>query len=554
MSGLEQVTEFLHPRTLKQLIRAGALGPKTPLAVGISLPWLLGRGASLGILSAMNAVTVGGKPAIHDRRGTVTWRELDKRVNRMSHSLEAVGVSPGDHVAMLLRNGREWAEVVLAAQRIGVVACPLNTWAKPKELAATVRNSRPALLFYDTAHAAQVEECAPDNVPLVSVGDQADALPRSISYEDLIAEHGEHPPAPFVRHRGTPKVIIQTSGTTGTPKAASRDAAAAGMGVLANLMSVVPYRREDIVYCPAPLFHSFGLATFTFATALGATLVLPERFDPEGSLELIEEHGATAASFVPVMVRRILSLDEDVKSRHDLSSLRIVMASGSVLSNDVRRGATKLFGSVLYDLYGSTEAGWVAIASPDDMLKEIHTVGRPVPGIEVKAMSATGEMLPTGDTGELFVRSKVLFEGYISGEDAKRGDDGWMSIGDLGHLDAAGYLYVEGRADDMVVVGGENIYPVEVEQVIEDLPGVNEVAVVGLPDEEYGQILAAFIAGKVTEDEVVKACKQELASYKVPRRIEIMDELPRNATGKVLKRELLAAGRARPDRKTDGKD
>ncbi len=541
MGGLEQVAEFLHPRTLKQLIRAGALSPMTPLAVGKSLPWLLGRGASLGILSAMNAVTVGDKPAVHDRRGSVTWRELDKRVNRMSNSLGAVGVNPGDHVAMLLRNGREWAEVALAAQRIGVVACPLNTWAKPKELAATIRNSRPHVLFYDTAHAAQVEECAPDNVPLVSVGDQAGSLKGSIPYEDLIAEHGEHPPAPFVRHRGTPKVIIQTSGTTGTPKAASRDATAAGMGVLANLMSVVPYRRDDVVYCPVPLFHSFGLATFTFATALGATLVLPERFDPEGSLELIDEHRATAASFVPVMVRRILSLDEDVKSRYDLSSLRIVMASGSVLSNEVRRGATELFGSVLYDLYGSTEAGWVAIATPGDMLIETHTVGRPVPGIEVKAMSATGEMLPNGEVGELFVRSKVMFEGYISGEDSKTGEDGWMSIGDLGHVDDDGFLYVEGRADDMVVVGGENVYPVEVERVIEDIPGVNEVAVVGLPDEEYGQILAAFLAGSVGEDEVAEACRKELASYKVPRRIEIMDELPRNATGKILKRELLAA-------------
>jgi fatty-acyl-CoA synthase len=549
MSGIEQVAEFLHPRTLKQLMRAGAIGPRTPIALGKTLPWLLGRGASLGILSAMNAVTVGDKPAIRDRRGAVSWRELDKRVNRMSHSLEEVGVNPGDHVAMLLRNGREWAEIALAAQRIGVVACPLNTWAKPKELAATVRSSHPLVLFYDTAHASDVEQCVPDDVPLVSVGAQAAALPGSISYEDLIAEHGEYPPAPFVRHRGTPKVIIHTSGTTGTPKAASRDAAAAGMGVLANLMSVVPYRREDIVYCPVPLFHSFGLATFTFATALGATLVLPQKFDPETSLELIDEHGATAASFVPVMVRRILSLDDDIKTRYNLSSLRVVMASGSVLSNDVRRGATELFGPVLYDLYGSTEAGWVAIATPSDMLKESHTVGRPVPGIEVKAMNPTGETLPTGETGELYVRSKVTFEGYISGEEAKTGGEGWMSIGDLGHVDADGYLYVEGRADDMVVVGGENVYPVEVEQVIENVPGVSEVAVVGLPDEEYGQILAAFIAGDVTEEEIVKACKRELASYKVPRRIQVMDELPRNATGKVLKREL-GAGRARPDRKT----
>lgn len=538
MSGLGQIAEFLDPRTLKQLVRAGTLGPKTPFALGKSLPWLIGRGPSLGILSSMNAVTIGDKVAIHDRRGSLTWRQLDKRVNRVAHGLEGIGVNPGDHIAVLLRNGREWAEVALAAQRLGVVVCPLNTWAKPKELAATIGNARPLVLFYDTAHAEAVEECAPSGVPLIAVGDQGQAVDNSTPYEDLIAEHGEHPPGPFVRHRGTPKVVIQTSGTTGTPKAASRDAAAAGMGVLANLLSVVPYRRDDIVYCPAPLFHSFGLATFTFATALGATLVLPERFDPKESLELIESKRASAASFVPVMVRRILSLPGDVKQRYDLSSLRIVMASGSVLSNDVRRGATDLFGPVLYDLYGSTEAGWVAIATPSDMLKERHTVGRAVPGIEARPMNPEGEPCPVGETGELFVRSKVTFEGYISGEETTTGLDGWMSIGDLAHLDPDGFIYVEGRADDMVVVGGENIYPVEVEQVIEDLPGVDEVAVVGLPDEEYGQVLAAFIAGDVTEDDVVAACKKELASYKVPRRIKIVDELPRNATGKVLKREL----------------
>ncbi|MGH2776812.1 MAG: AMP-binding protein [Actinomycetota bacterium] len=539
LGGLGQIVEILHPNTLRQLRNAGALGVKSPLAVGAALPWLIGRGPSLAILCHMNSVILGDKPAIHDRDGSISWADLNKRVNRVVRALDSVGVEPGDHVALLLRNGREMVEVALAAQRLGVVACPLNTWAKPTELEATIRNSRPVVLFYDTAHSAIVKQCAPDSIPLIAVGSQDGQVPESARYEDLIAEHGTRPPSPFVRRRGTAKVVIQTSGTTGTPKAASRDAAASGLGALANLLRVVPYRRDDVVYCPAPLFHSFGLATFTFATALGATLVLPDKFDPEASLELIEKHRCTAASFVPVMVRRILSLPGEVKSKHDLSSLRIVMASGSVLSNDVRRGATELFGSVLYDLYGSTEAGWVAIATPEDMLKDEHTVGRPVPGIEVNVVDADDIPQPSGETGEIYLRSKVMFEGYISGESAKSTSGGWMSIGDLGHLDNDGFLYIDGRADDMVVVGGENVYPVEVEQVIEDLDGVEEVAVVGVADDEYGQILAAFVAGTVTVGDVTDACKKELASYKVPKQVHILDELPRNATGKILKRELI---------------
>jgi acyl-CoA synthetase (AMP-forming)/AMP-acid ligase II len=307
---------------------------------------------------------------------------------------------------------------------------------------------------------------------------------------------------------------------------------------------VVPYRRDDVVYCPTPLFHSFGLATFTLATALGATMVLTERFDPEGSLALIDRHRCTAASFVPVMIRRILGLTDEVKAKYDMTSLRIVMASGSVLGNDARRGATELFGSVLYDLYGSTEAGWVAIATPEDMVKEMHTVGRPLPGIEVRVLGAEGEPLDAGETGEIYIRSKVMFEGYISGESTKSTGDGWMSIGDLGHLDDEGFLYVEGRADDMVVVGGENVYPVEVEEVIEALGDVDEVAVVGVPDEEYGQILAAFVAGSIAAEDIIAECKRVLASYKVPRQIHMVDELPRNATGKVLKRDLVKSTQA----------
>jgi acyl-CoA synthetase (AMP-forming)/AMP-acid ligase II len=538
LKSLKQVAEFAHPRTLKQLRAAGALDPKSPLALARTLPWLVGRGASLGILSQVNASVIGHKPAIHDRNGTLTFKELDTRANRAAHMLQAEGVSGGDRIALLLRNGREMIEIALGAQKLGVIACPLNTWAKPKELAATLEQADPKLLVYDTAHTEQVEKVAGDDLPLLAVGDPEKAADDSGDYEDLLMRQPTSAPFPFTRNRGAPKVIIHTSGTTGTPKGAARNSTDAGAGALANLLSVVPYHRDDVIVCPAPMFHSFGLATFTFATTLGMTLVLPEKFDPEGSLQLIEKHSASAASFVPVMIKRILALDEDVKSRYDLSSLRIVMASGSAMSPELRRDAMDLFGDVLYDLYGSTEIGWVTIATPDDMKHNPKTVGKPVPGTEIAIFSKDGDRLPPGEVGELYIKSNMLFEGYTSGE-SRDERDGYTSIGDLGRIDEDGYLFVEGRADDMVVIGGENVYPIEVEELIDGMDGVEESAVLGVTDDEYGEVLAAFVVGSVSEDQVVEKCKSELASYKVPKRVEKLDELPRTSTGKILKRKLI---------------
>jgi fatty-acyl-CoA synthase len=539
LDSVKLLAESLHPRTVKTLIDAGAMDARSPIALGAALPWLIGRGPSLGLVSHMNAIAVGDKVAIHDRNGSETWKELDRRANKVAHALGESGVRPGERIALLLRNGREMAEAALGAQKIGVVCCPLNTWAKPKELKVTLEQADPKVLIYDKLHSEQVEKCDTGGIELLAVGDEGDAVDGSKAFEDWIANASEKPPAPFTRDRGSPKVVIHTSGTTGTPKGAQRDASAAGLGALANLISVVPYRRDDIVFCPAPLFHSFGLATFTFASGLGATMVMPQKFDPEDSLRQIEESKATAASFVPVMIQRILRLDDDIKKKYDLSSLRLVMASGSAMSPALRRAAMDLFGDVLYDLYGSTEIGWVTIATPEDMRKHEKTVGKPVPGIDVAVFSKEGDKLPTNETGELFVKSDILFEGYTSGQ-AKDERDGYMSIGDLGRLDDDGYLFIEGRADDMVVIGGENVYPIEVEEVIESMSGVDEASVLGVADDEYGEVLAAFVVGSVSEEDVISNCKEELASYKVPKRVEVLDELPRTSTGKVLKRELIA--------------
>nr|MBA2599100.1 AMP-binding protein [Actinomycetota bacterium] len=536
--GLKQIGQFLHPRTIVQLRKANALAPKNSIAMLLSLPWLIGRGPSLGIITQMHGFSLARKAALHDRDGCLTWGELDKRANQAGHMLEELGVKGGDRVAMLLRNGREIVETTLGAQKLGMVACPLNTWAKPKELRFTLSEAKASVLIYDTKHSDQVEECAPEGLALVYVGNEDDAVANSYSYAELLSDQSVNPPPFLTREAQKPKVVIHTSGTTGTPKGASRNSSAAGVGALANLLSVVPYSRDDIIVLPAPMFHSFGLATFTFGTALGATFVMPEQFDPEGTLRAIEEHGATACSLVPVMIKRILTLDDEIKSRYDLSSLRVVMASGSAMSTEMRRAATELFGDVLYDLYGSTEVGWVAIARPQDMLDHPGTVGKPVPGIKVAIFNEDGDRIGPGEIGEIYIKSDVMFEGYTSG-DSKEVRDGYMTIGDLGYVDEGGFLFIEGRADDMVVVGGENIYPVEIEETLDDMDGVEDVAVMGVPDDEYGEVLGAFVVGTVKAEDVKKYCKDQLASYKVPKRVEILDELPRTSTGKVLKRELI---------------
>ncbi|MGH2723719.1 MAG: AMP-binding protein [Actinomycetota bacterium] len=538
--SLRRIAAVAGPRTLARLWDARLVDRAAAAAALRSIPWLAGRGPSLGILSHLNARAFPDKEAVVDRWGTLTWSELDGRVNRLAGALASLGASPGDRVALLLRNGRELVEGVLAAQKVGVVACPLNTWARPSELRPALEQTEPRVLLYDELHADRVGELA-GGMALVAAGDGENAVPGSRPYEDLLAEHPPTPPGPLTLNRGSHRIVIHTSGTTGKPRGAARGTGGGEITSILGLLTAVPLRRDDVVCIPAPMFHSFGMLTFSLAMLLGCTMVLPERFDARGTLRMVEDTGATAVALVPVMISRIVSLPEEARSGFDLSSLRIVFTSGASLGQELRARAREVLGDVLHDLYGSTEAGWVTVATPRDMARRPATVGRPVPGVEVAVFSPEGRPLGAGETGEIHVRSDATFEGYTSGE-GREGRQGYLAVGDLGHLDERGYLFVEGRADDMVVVGGENVYPVEVEQVIERVAGVDEVAVVGVPDPEYGRVLAAFVAGSASEEDVLKACRAELASFKVPRHVDIVDELPRTSTGKVLKRELRAPG------------
>jgi fatty-acyl-CoA synthase len=291
----------------------------------------------------------------------------------------------------------------------------------------------------------------------------------------------------------------------------------------------------------APLFHSWGFAHFTLGMALHSTYVLQRKFDPEGTLSAIAQHECTSCPMVPVMLQRVLELPEEVRSKYDTSSLRTVPVSGSALPGDLAIKFMDEFGDVIFNLYGSTEVAWATIATPADLRAAPGTAGKPPLGTDLRIYDENGRELPPGDTGRIFVKNDMLFEGYTGGG-SKDMIDGLMSTGDVGYLDDQGRLFVEGRDDDMIVSGGENVFPQEVEDLIARQDGVDEVAVIGVDDEKFGQRLKAYVVKKkgasVTEDSIQKVVKANLARYKVPREVEFIDELPRNATGKVLKREL----------------
>jgi fatty-acyl-CoA synthase len=361
--------------------------------------------------------------------------------------------------------------------------------------------------------------------------------PDENSVEGLIAKTDDSD-APMPDRPG--KITLLTSGSTGTPKGASRSQPDPIEPIVA-VLSRIPLRARQPTMFAAPLFHAWGFMNFNLGMLLSSTFVLRRRFDPEATLEKIAETKATALIIVPVMLQRILDLDEDERAKHDISSLRVVASSGGALSADLAQKWMDTFGDNLYNLYGSTEVAWAAIGTPQHLREAPGCAGTAPPGTSLKILDQDSRKeLPAGETGEIFVGNAMLFEGYTGDEDDKDMVDGHMTTGDVGHLDEEGHLFVEGRSDDMVVSGGENVYPEEVEETLAKHDSVSEAAVIGVKDEEFGERLKAFVVkdGEVSEDDLKGFVKEQLANYKVPRDIVFIDELPRKPQGKVDKQKL----------------
>jgi fatty-acyl-CoA synthase len=520
---------------VKTLFGSGLLGPTRPdRAAKVALALKRYSTTSAGAF-AVAAARTPDQPAIVDELGTLSYGELHKRANALASSLAAHGIRPGDPVAVMCRNHRGFVDATVAISRLGANVLYLNTAFAGPQLAAVVERENAAAIVYDEEFASIVEPVRNGRKTFVAWSDGESATGDPL-IEDMIAS-GDPAGVPVPAEPG--RVVILTSGTTGTPKGARRSAA--GLGAAAALLSKMPLKARETTMIAAPLFHTWGLAHFTLGVPLGSTIVLRRRFEPEGTLRAIDRHRATALAVVPVMLQRMLELPEEVFAKYDTSSLRVLAASGSALPGPLATHVMDRFGDVLYNTYGSTEVAWATIATPQDMRAAPGTAGRPPVGTRIRLLDEDGREVPTGQPGRIFVGNELPFEGYTGGG-SKEILDGLMSSGDIGHFDTAGRLFVDGRDDDMIISGGENLFPSEVEDLLAGHKHVREVAVVGVADDEWGQRLKAVVAlnpgSSCSEEELKAFVRANLAGYKVPREVVFVDELPRNATGKVLKREL----------------
>jgi acyl-CoA synthetase (AMP-forming)/AMP-acid ligase II len=511
--------------------RAGMVRPvrpdRPPRALAAYRRW----GATPAGGYAVAAILYPDAEAVIDERGALTFAELDERTNRLAHALSDEGVLEGDGIAVMCRNHRGMVEALIALSKLGANAMLLNTSFAAPQLTEVVRREKPRAIVYDQEFAELLSKALYRRRGFIAWAEEDPGDPTL----DALIEKGdpEAPVAPAQEGRQT----ILTSGTTGTPKGASRGSP--GVNAAVTILGAIPLRARAKVLIAAPLFHQWGFAHFGLAMLTASTIVLQRKFDPEQVLATVERERVDCVPMVPVMLQRILELEDDVRRRYDTSSLRTVPVSGSALSGELAKRFMDEFGEVLYNLYGSTEVAWVAIAGPRDLLDAPGTAGRAPRGTELKILGDDDRPVPDGETGRIFVRNSMLFEGYTGGGSKDMVGD-LMSTGDVGRLDPEGRLFVEGRDDDMIVSGGENVFPQEVEETLAAHPKVTEAAVIGVEDEKWGQALKAYVVkrGSVSESALRKHVKDNLAGYKVPREVVFIDELPRNPTGKVLKREL----------------
>ncbi|CAM3611152.1 acyl-CoA synthetase [Smaragdicoccus niigatensis] len=516
----------------KLAAEAGLLTPQRPDKL-VRMIAAVRRSGVIGAIPTIGAIRYGDRAAIIDELGTVTFRELDDRTNAIANAWRSNGFQPGEGVAVLARNHRGFHYAVFAAAKCGARIVLLNTdFAGPQLREVAAREGADLLVFDDEYSDI-----------LVGVETRRGRFrawtdtPCEDSLAALIASGSSAAPPPATME---PKLILLTSGTSGTPKGAPRSEPKS-LAPFGAVLSKVPFRTEEVTECPAPLFHTLGFAHVMLAAILGSTLVIRRRFDPQQTLDSLSEHGATAMVLVPVMLGRIVDLGPDARAGRDLSRLRIVWAAGSHLGADLCKRATDALGPVVYNMYGSTEVGYATIATPADLAAEPSCVGGVVRSAVVKIYDDSGKEVPPGAIGRIFVGNSLQFEGYTGGGDKDR-INGLMASGDVGHFDSAGRLFIDGRDDDMIVSGGENVFPGEVEELLAALPSIEEVSAFGVDDEQYGQRLRVVVVVRnghaVTAADVKDHVKSNLARYKVPRDVLFIDKLPRNPTGKVLKREL----------------
>lgn len=520
---------------LRCCFRSGMFGIESPQRVAQSARALADY-SMLGGCVQVAAIRHPDRVAVVDERGEVTYRELDDRVNALANAWIASGLRAKDGVAILTRNHRGFLEAMFAAAKCGARIVLMNTGFSAPQVREVAGREGVDLFVYDEEFEPLLTELDPRLGRLRAWTDTRREEPDTLDAV-IAGSHATAPPKPA----HAPRLVILTSGTTGTPKGAGRDVPIS-LSPVGGPLSKVPFRSGDVALISAPLFHALGFTQGLLQVGLGATLVLERRFAPAQTLATLSRHRVSTWVIVPVMLQRVLALAPEQWAGLDFSALRIIYLSGSQLGPQLARQALDRFGPVLYNLYGSTEIAFATIATPADLAAAPGSVGRVVRGAVVKILDPDGQELPQGQTGRIFVGHMIAFEGYTGGGDKER-VGGMVSSGDVGHFDAAGRLFIDGRDDEMIISGGENVFPREIEDLLAQHPAVLEAAAVGVPDAQFGQGLSVFVVVRdgavLSEEDVKQYVRDNLARYKVPRAVTFLGELPRNPTGKILKRKLV---------------
>ena len=519
----------LAPAAMAGVARSRLSPPLSPVANASLLSALSDWGTTPALGYASGAARHPDAIAVVDPSDAelpeVTFAEVEQRTRAAAYGLKEQGIGPGVSVGLLARNSRAMAEAMAAVARTGASLYYLNTGFTAEQIRILAQREGMSRFIVDRDLA--------DRVP-----DPRILLQGPGNWWSLAGG----PPRPVGRPRRPGRHVILTSGTTGVPKGAARDAAPIEAAISA--LDAFPFTQRDTHVMAAPLFHAWGWLQHRLCAIFDSTEVMVRKLDPLHILRLAAEHGAEVIITIPVIVQRMADLPAEATADLDLSRLRMVAYSGAPVPAPVVGGFQDRFGDVLYNLYGSTEAAFATIAGPADLRADPGTAGRPIAGVRVRVVDADGELCPPGVSGRVYVGSSASFEGYTDGADRTR-LDGLVDTGDLGLIDEDGRLKIIGRVDDVIVSGGENVHPVEVESVLRRHPAVADVAVVGVPDDTFGNRVVAHVvlgdhdgSDEDAVDGLLAWGREQLAGYQRPRQIVLHDELPRNATGKLLRREL----------------
>ena len=495
-----------------------------------------------------------GKPAVIDDRGggepvRWTYRELEEHSNRLANALVSLGAGPGEKVIWCGPNSPQVVAVIGATRKVGAVAVPLNYRLTADEARYVIGHSDASVAYVDAEHAPMFAAVRGSLDRLRHVIVFGGPAPAGMLGEEFVAGFPADPPAAEAGENGSATMIF-TSGTTGKPKGAVRTARAAADATLIGLIALIGYTPDDVYLTSGPLYHSGPWGFMGGALALGQTVVLQRKFDPEDWLRLVQAYRVSSTFAAPAPIRMVCALPAEVKARYDRSSMKRMIANAAPWSFALKQQYLADFpADSLWEVYGSTELGVNCVLEPRDQLRKPGSCGKPAPGVEIRLLDEAGhEVTGTGPDhpGELFVQSTAVFDEYYkqreSYDSARRGD--LHTVGDIAYRDEEGYVYICDRKSDMIITGGMNVYPAEIEAALEQHPAVYEVAVFGIPSEDWGEAVHATVVRRpgasLSADELVAFGRDHLAGYKTPRSVSFADELPRTGSGKVLKRVLRA--------------